>query len=88
MSSINKLLMLEYRFNSKQLKGTVMKKIFSNPLVIGFILLVIFRIGLLIFVGPMRDGNFLILMIVPFIFFSALASLIKYLLRRSKLLTK
>lgn len=65
-----------------------MQKFFSNPLVLGFISLVIFRIILLVFAGSMRDGNFLILVVVPFVFFSGLAYLIRFLILRSNSLTK
>lgn len=53
-----------------------MKSLLKNPFISGFIILVIFRVLLFLVLGPTTDGNFLILVIVPYLAFVLLAFII------------
>lgn len=54
-----------------------MKKIISNTFVLAFVMLIIFRI-FIYFIGLGKDGNFLILVIVPLLIFWLTISFVKY----------
>lgn len=60
-----------------------MKKILLNSFTIALILFVIFRI-LLYFFGSVEDGNFLILTVIPILFFSAVVIIVKAVYRYLK----
>ncbi len=57
-----------------------MKKMLTNSWLLGLLLLILFRLLLLLLMGPSRDGNFLILVIVPFFGFTGIVYLSKKLL--------
>ncbi len=61
-----------------------MQKFFTNSLTVSLLLLIAFRIVLLVFWGSNRDGNFLILVILPFLVFLTLTYLGKTLYSKFK----
>lgn len=54
-----------------------MKKFFSNSFVIGFLVLMLFRMIFLLTYGNSEDGNFIVLTLAPFLVFSGITYLIK-----------
>lgn len=60
----------------------MMNRVLTNTFTLSLLLLLIFRLGLWAVFGPNRDGNFLILVVVPLVMFMIIVYLGKKLFHK------